>query len=205
MNNRYTHKCFVVLVSALLSVLVFSGCRGQKSTKPPIHLVLNMDNQEKFRAFGENTFYPDGRAMRPLIPGTVPRGHLNLNEAYYNGIIDSVFVNNPVKITPAIMTHGQDRFAIYCTVCHGALGDGNSIMKQKGFTPSPSYTDPRILGMKDGQIFDVITRGVRTMPAMSSQVPVADRWAIVAYVRALQKSGNASLQDVPPDKQGQLK
>ncbi len=203
--NRYTHTNFFWLMAALSGILVLTACRGQKSTSPPFHLVLNMDNQEKFRAFGENTFFADGRSMRPFIPGTVPRGLLNADEAYHTGKTNTKYVANPNKLTPAFLERGMERFTIYCAVCHGEGGDGNSIMKLKGFTPAPSYHEQRLLDMPDGQLFEVISNGIRTMPAMKMQVPVADRWAIVYYIRALQKSRNATLQDVPPDQRSQLK
>jgi len=193
------------ILLALLTVLIMLGCRGQKSTKPPIHLVPNMDNQQKFRAFGENPFFTDKRGMRSLVEGTVPRGYLQLDDAYYLGMLpDSQFVDNPVELTMELLKRGQERFGIFCSVCHGLTGQGTGIVVKRGYTPAPSYTDERILSFKDGEIFNVISNGVRTMKGLGTQIPVDDRWAIVAYVRALQRSQNARLEDVPEDKRSEL-
>ena len=103
-----------------------------------------------------------------------------------------------------LLERGRDRFNIFCSACHGLAGSGNGIMIQKGFTPAPSYFDERIVNLSDGQIFHVITNGVRTMQPVGNQVPVDDRWAITAYVRALQRSRNGTMQDVPEDKRAEL-
>jgi mono/diheme cytochrome c family protein len=164
-----------------------------------------MDKQEKFGAFGENPFFADNRAMRELVEGTVPRGFLQEDEAYFTGMKDSLFASNPMDITMELLERGQERYGIFCSVCHGLSGGGNGIVIQKGFTPATSYTDERILSFEDGEIFNVITNGVRTMPSLNTQIPVDDRWAIVAYVRALQRSQKASLEDVPFDQRSKLK
>ncbi len=196
--------CFFASLGCILALMIIPGCRGQKSVQPPIHLIPDMDNQGKYKAYGGNPFFSDGRNMRPLPEGTVPRGHLNADEVYYTGMADSQFVSNPERITMALMERGRERYDIFCSVCHGLTGDGEGIVIKKGFTPSPSYAEDRILQMQDGEIFQVITNGVRTMASMRIQVPVDDRWAIVAYVRALQRSMNASLDDVPEDKRSRL-
>lgn len=185
--------------------MLIPGCRGQKSEAPPIHIIQNMDNQAKYVPYGQNSFFADGRNMRPTVKGTVARGGLNNDSAYFHGKTDSQFVSIPVKLTMELMQRGRERYGIYCSVCHGLSGDGKSINVLKGFTPAPAYTDERLLKLRDGEIFNVISNGVRTMPSMAAQVPVEDRWAIVAYVRALQKSQLASIEDVPPDKQSLLK
>jgi mono/diheme cytochrome c family protein len=143
--------------------------------------------------------------MRPPVPGAVARGHLNENTGFHTGMRDSLYVDIPLKIDMPLLERGKERFDIFCAVCHGRTGNGKSIMALKGFTPAPSYQDPRLLEMKDGQLFQVITQGIRNMPGLSNQLPVSDRWAVVAYVRALQRSVNATLADVPPQKQNELK
>jgi mono/diheme cytochrome c family protein len=199
----FFHICLSVFFIAL-GLMVFTACRGQKSIHPPYHLVQNMDFQPKFRAYGENLFFQDRMNMRPLPEGTIPRGHLNEDEGLYSGVSDSQYVSNPLELNRALLVRGQDRYDIFCAVCHGRAGDGKGIMVQKGFTPAPSYHEERIMAMADGQLFSVITGGIRTMPAMKNQVPVKDRWAIVSYIRALQRSQRATLDDVPAEEKEKL-
>ncbi len=198
MANRLT----LIICSLAISFLL--GCRGQSSKKPPIHLNPNMDRQEKFKPYDDNSFYGDKRNMRPLPEGVVAMGHLKEDEAFYKGVVNGDYVNNPVKLTSEFMTKGQEKFNTFCTPCHGMAGLGNGIVVKKGFVLPPSLIDPRILGLKDGEIFSVISEGVRNMPSYGLQIQPKERWAIVAYIRALQKSQTASLQDIPADKHGEI-
>jgi mono/diheme cytochrome c family protein len=152
-----------------------------------------MEFQPRFNAYEGNTFFADGRNMRTPPAGTVARGLLKDDDAFYRGG-DSA---NPVQVSPVpvsaeLLERGQERFNIYCSPCHSRTGLGNGIVVQRGFLPPPSLHDPRIVEMPDGQIFQVITKGIRNMPSYAKQIPESDRWAIVAYVRALQFSQNAS-------------
>jgi mono/diheme cytochrome c family protein len=196
---------FIKPLVCLIGVLTAFGCRGQKSTEPPIHLVPNMDVQEKYKAFGENPVFHDKRNMRPIPEGTIARGHLDADKAYFTGMVDSQFVSNQLPLTMELLERGRERYDIYCSVCHGLTGSGKGIIIQKGFTPAPSYHDERIINMSDGEIFNVITNGIRTMQPVKTQVPVEDRWAVTAYIRALQRSQNGTINDVPEDKQAGLK
>ncbi len=181
--------------------LLMAGCRGMESRKPPIQPNLNMDFQVRYDPQEANPFFEDGRAMRPTVRGTIARGQLREDEAFYNGTSagNQMLDHIPVPVTRALLERGQQRFGIYCAVCHGYAGDGQGIMMtgNYGFTPAPSFHDPRLLAVQEGYIFNVITNGMRTMPPYAQQIAVADRWAIVAYVRALQRTENASVADVP--------
>ncbi len=201
--------------------LLLLGCRGQVSDSPPIHLNPNMDDVPRFDPYEENLLFSDRRAMRPLVEGTVPNqlqkdfgGYyadaalnpiLDRDDSFFQGHIDSQFVQkSPLRITSELMDRGQKKYEIYCGVCHGPTGVGNGIVVKKGFLPPPDLADSRLLNMADGEIFSVITHGVRNMPAYGKQITPSDRWAIVAYMRALQRARNATLDDVPSDKRNQL-
>jgi len=188
------------ILAILTIAFILSSCRGQPFKKQPIHLNPNMDQQKRMEAQEVNKFFADNRSMRQPPEGTVSRGHLKNNTVYYDGKNkDGSFVNdNPIKMTKAFINRGRNRFNIYCTPCHGQKGDGKGIVMvgQYGYVPAPSYHTDRIRNFPDGQIYDVIKNGVRTMPSYGSQVPVRDRWAIVAYIRALQKSEHATTEEV---------
>ena len=180
--------------AVLLASLTLVSCRGQLSEKPPIHPNQNMDFQERFNAQQSNTFFEDGRSMRTPVEGTVARGNLRLDRAMYEGQTNNGnFVEaNPMELTRDMLYRGKARYDIFCTMCHGGTGDGQGIIMtgQYGYVPAPSFHDDRIRNMPDGEIYSSIANGVRSMPSYASQIPVEDRWAIVAYVRALQRSQN---------------
>lgn len=184
-----------------LAGLALAGCRGMESSSPPIHIVPNMDNQEKFQAQEANPYFADGRAMRPLVAGTVARGFLREDAAFNLGRTEAgaPVATSPVPVTRELLLRGQQRYNIFCSVCHGKAGDGQGIIMtgQYGYTPAPSYHDDRLRGETDGHYFQVISNGIRSMPGYAQQIPVADRWAITAYIRALQRSQNAGAADVP--------
>ena len=192
-----------------LLVLFAVGCRGQFSDKPAIHPQQNMFNQERYDPQEANPFFADGRANRPLVPGTVSREGLRLDTVLYQGRgADGRFVkNNPLPITMELLQRGRERYNIFCAQCHDRAGTGQGMVLLyprklgiQGFPPPSSYHEDRIRNYDDGQFFDVIAHGIRTMPSYAAQVPPRDRWAIVAYLRALQRSQNASREDVPRDK-----
>ncbi len=190
-------------IALLLALPVLSGCRGMTSDKPPVHPNLNMDYQEKFEAQERNPFFADGRAMRPLVPGTVARGFLRENSALaYGRTPNGSYVQTmPVPLTRTLLERGRERYDIFCTPCHGLTGDGRGIIMtgNYGYVPAPTFHDDRLRGVEDGYIYEVIHYGVRNMPAYGYQISVEDRWAVVSYVRALQRSRNASADDVPAD------
>lgn len=182
-------------------ILVMAGCRGSSSSKPPIHISPNMDMQEKFEAQERNPFFADGRAMRAYVKGTVARGRLREDTRYYLGkTANGSFVTQiPIQIDAAVMERGRDRYEIFCSVCHGSAGDGRGIIMtgNYGYVPAPTYHSDALRAQSDGYLYDVIASGVRTMPSYATQIRVKDRWSIVAYIRALQRSQNASISDVP--------
>lgn len=203
----------VLAVLALVPFVMIARARATKSDRPRIHLIDDMDSQPKYRAQSANPAFADGRAMRPPVPGTVARGQLNEDDLFYRGRVgDQWAIEFPMPLTDAMLRRGQARFGIYCSPCHGLAGYGDGIVAkhadrlQEGtWVPPASYHTDLVRGRPVGQIFNTITNGIRNMPAYGPQIPVADRWAIVAYVRALQRSQNARIQDVPPEFQGTLK
>jgi mono/diheme cytochrome c family protein len=193
---------------AALVALALSGCRGTLSDDAPIHPNLNMDFQEKFEAQEANPFFADDAAMRQPVPGTVARGLLRTtgNAPYFLGrSADGAFVQQiPMAVNEQVVERGQERYNIYCAVCHGRAGDGQGIIMTGlvdgqgfGYTPAPTYHTDRLRSIEDGYYYDVITHGIRSMPSYAHELSVPDRWAIVSYIRALQLSQYATEADVP--------
>jgi mono/diheme cytochrome c family protein len=203
------------IIYRALSILLFiafataaSGCfRERPSEKPPIHLVPDMDNQPKYKAQEENKFFDDGSAMRQPVPGTVARGQLREDAVYFTGLDENgdTVSTSPVKTEMQLLTRGQERFNLYCSPCHGRAGDGQGIMLSRGYVPPPTFHSDRMRDLPDGYIFDVISNGVRNMPSYRQQIPVEDRWAIIAYFRALQRSQHATIEDIPQEQRPNLK
>ncbi|MDH3889471.1 MAG: cytochrome c [candidate division Zixibacteria bacterium] len=182
-------------------VAVIPGChRGRPSQDTPIHVVPNMDDQPRYEAQEAGPFFDNNMAMRKPIEGTIARGQLTTDMVYNTGfVVDSQLVKkSPLPISMHLLKRGQERFDIFCSPCHGRVGDGKGVMSQRGMLPPPTLHDERMRNIEDGHIFNVITNGKNNMAAYRFQVPVADRWAIVAYVRALQRSQNATADDLPP-------
>jgi mono/diheme cytochrome c family protein len=165
----------------------------------------DMHDQPKYKPFRQSDFFADQRSARPLVPGTVARGSLREDAVYYTGKVGSDFVAEiPVKVTPALLARGQERFQIFCSPCHGRTGRGDGMIVQRGFKAPSSYHVDRLRAMPIGYFYDVITNGFGAMADYSAQVPPADRWAIAAYIRTLQYSQYAPLADVPADKRDLL-
>jgi mono/diheme cytochrome c family protein len=168
------------LMLALLSALCTTACRQ------------DMHNQPRYKPFATTDFFGDGRSERPSIEDTVARGQLHLNDARYTGKVNGTDINYfPIQITRADLARGQERFDIYCSPCHGRLGDGRGMVVLRGFRQPPSYYEPRLVTAPVGHFFDVMTNGFGAMYSYASRVPVDDRWRIAAYIRALQLSANA--------------
>jgi quinol:cytochrome c oxidoreductase monoheme cytochrome subunit len=169
---------------------------------------LDMDFQPKFGPQEENPFFEDRAAMRAPVRGTVPRGELRDSSALYQGrAADGDYVDQiPIAINRKVLERGRDQYEIHCTVCHGKTGAGNGVIMRGdyGYTPASSYHVDRLRESPDGYLYDVIANGVRNMPSYGQKVSVMDRWAIVAYVRALQRSQNASPDDLPPGQRADL-
>jgi mono/diheme cytochrome c family protein len=189
---------------ALASAVAASGCaRGCTSSRPPIHLNPSMDDQPKVRPQTASRFFYDGASMRLPVPGTVPIGGLKEDAAFFTGKgADGQFVATiPATVDAALLERGRQRYAIYCQPCHDARGDGKGILFQRGNVPTASFHQERLLkNYPDGQIFDVITNGQGLMAGYRWPIPPADRWAIIAYVRDLQRkrTASAAAETAPP-------
>lgn len=204
----------LLLRSTMLGALSLVACRGNASDEPPIHLQRNMFTQDKGKAQSRNNFFEDHRVMRPTEPGTVSTTEAIEPSAYLTGKDDSgQFISRfpeGVTVDAKLLDRGQARYNIYCAPCHDRTGNGNGAViqhvKLTGALWQPkSYYDPAVMAEPVGQLFDVITHGVRTMPSYAYQVPVSDRWAIVAYVRALQRSQNLTAAQLSPEQRNNLK
>ncbi len=201
----------VIVVLAALSlvpIVLIARARAVKSARPRVHLVTDMDSQPKFKAQVRSPLFADKRAMRPPVEHAVARGELRVDEPFYRGKDpDGEWVTvMPVKVTEELMQRGKQRFEVFCATCHGLGGYGNGMIAKRAdalqegtWVPPTSFHTDTIRQREAGYLFNTITYGVRNMAAYGPQVPVADRWAIVAYIRALQRSQNATLEDVPAD------
>ena len=166
-------------------LLAAAGCRS------------DMHDQPKFEALEANPFFADGRAARPHIASTVARGELYADEHLYTGWIDGELAPSyPIEITAVTLARGRQRFDIYCAPCHGRLGDGNGMVAIRGFRHPPSYHSERLRTVPPGHFFDVITNGFGSMTDFSDRIRAEDRWAIAAYIEALQLAQHALLEDL---------
>ena len=174
------------LLALALVVAVGGACRQ------------DMHDQPKMKPLRPSAMFADGRSARPLVVGTVARGSLREDQAYFAGRTQAGFVTElPVKVTPDLLQRGRERFEVFCSPCHGRTGGGDGMVVQRGFKTPPSYHTDRLRGLPVGYLYDVATNGFGAMSGYAAQVPPADRWAIVAYVRVLQYSQHAPLADVP--------
>jgi len=177
-------------VAVAFALLTLAGCRQ------------DMQNEPRYKPLAESEFFSDHRSARPQVEGTVARGQLRIDEARYTGKLDGEDIDQfPIPIAKADIERGQNRFNIYCTPCHGRLGDGNGMVVLRGFRQPPSYYSDRLMHAPVGHFFDVATNGFGAMPSYASRLESDDRWRVVAYIRALQLSESATQSDVPP---GQL-
>jgi len=173
--------------------LAMAGCRQ------------DMHDAPSYDPLQATTFFANGAASRMLVANTVPRGLLredtHLNEGKVDGQLATTF---PMPVTAEVMARGQERFNVFCSPCHGRTGSGNGMVVQRGFRAPPSYHEDRLRNAPVGYFFDVMTNGFGAMQDYASQVPVADRWAIAAYIRALQLSQRATVADVPANRRAEL-
>ncbi|HKK70447.1 MAG TPA: cytochrome c [Candidatus Krumholzibacteria bacterium] len=161
----------------------------------------DMKDQPRFEPYEQSDFFPDGRASRELVDGTVPRGFLREDDAYYRGLTDDgTFVERiPAAVDAAMLERGRERYDIFCSPCHSMTGDGNGMIVQRGYKQASSYHQPRLRAIEDGYLYDVITNGFGQMAGYASQIDPEDRWAIVAYIRALQLAQFTDVATVEPD------
>lgn len=176
-----------------IGALVLAGCSQQMSEQP------------RYEPLQASPFFEDGRASRPLVPGTVARGHLRADEHFSTGRSAGALADTlPFPVTREVLARGQERFDIFCAPCHGRLGNGQGMVVRRGYSPPPSFHIDRLREAPVGHFFEVITKGFGAMPDYAVQVPAGDRWAIAAYMRALQLSEHATLADVPPGERHRL-
>jgi mono/diheme cytochrome c family protein len=212
MRNVYLATAFAVVLT--VSIL---GLRGRTFTKPPMDvfpewLFPGMKYQPKLTQQTESAFFADGRSDRVPPPDTVPSGYgpagqeVRNDDFLYRGkMADGTFARGfPLKVDMKLLERGRDRFSIYCLPCHGAVGDGNGIVKKYGMGAVPTYHDDRLRKMAEGEIFNTITNGKGQMNPYADKLLPADRWAVIAYVRALQRAQTGTVADVPDEHRGEL-
>jgi mono/diheme cytochrome c family protein len=217
---------FIGLGLFLVGLFAVAGFRGQKSGKTPIEIFPDMDHQPKVKAQVPSEFFADERGNRQPVAGTVPLGYEAPvskenpfpDEGKYRMVRYSTgtdYLNTgrfgdrwgtgiPLPVTAELMQRGQERYTIFCGVCHGASGGGNGVAGQYGLVAIASFHQDRLREMSDGEIYNTIVMGKNTMLGYGSKIPVDDRWAIVAYVRALQAAQTATINDVPPAERATL-
>lgn len=213
---RYFLLIFLTLTALVVGI---AGLRGHLSRKPPIEIISDMNRQFKLRPEQPDSFFANDRTSQLPPPGTVARSQpiqadngpvytyedSPVNTGHITGTTNFV-ATSPLPITPTMLRRGREQFEIYCTPCHGGLGDGNGITKKLGDMPAvANLHDKRIVEMPDGEIFNTITHGKNLMGAYGPMISIKDRWAVVAYLRALQLSQLGSTNDLPPAMQAALK
>ena len=194
--DRGKRRPSVVRLSRIALALIgfLAGCDQQ-----------DMVVQPKFRPLQDSSFFADGQVSRPVVPGSVARGQLHADKAFYTGesagmVIDTI----PLKVTPAVLERGRERYTIYCSPCHDQTGSGRGMIVRRGFSAPPTYHQERLRDAPSGHFFRVITNGYGAMYSYAARVTPEDRWAIVAYIRALQLSQHAKLADLPPEDRAKL-
>jgi len=179
---------------AVVSVFVLSGCRQ------------DMHDQPKYIPLRQSTFFSDSRSARPFVAGTVARGQLREDTLLHTGKVNGADADAfPFPIDATVMARGRERFDIYCSPCHGRTGQGNGMIVRRGYRAPPTYHQDRLRSAPAGHFFDVMTNGFGAMPDYAAQIKVADRWAIAAYIRALQLSEHAAVADVPTAERDKLR
>ena len=207
----FTLVTLVVLSWVPLALIM--RARVTTSSQPRIHIIPDMDNQPKYKTQSRNPLFADRRAMRPPVEGAVARGAVVGEQTYMSGRVGETWVVEiPVPVDEGLLATGRQRYDIYCSPCHGLAGYGDGMVAQRAdalqegtWTPPTSFHTDLIRQREAGHLFNTISNGIRNMPAYGSQIPVEDRWAIVAYMRALQRSQNATTDDVPEDIRAQLR
>ena len=210
---RWVGSTLVVLAALALApfACVFKA-RHTQSPLPRVHVVQGMDNQPRYKSQQANALFADTREARPPVFGTIARGRLDEDDGLILGMSNGAWIGTfPVPVTATLLHRGQERYQIYCAPCHGLAGYGDGIVAVRaerlaeGTWVQPSSMHAGlVLARPVGHLFNTITNGIRTMPSYGSQIPVADRWAIVAYVRALQRAGHASASVLSADERAKL-
>lgn len=180
-------------------LLAVAGCAFLAACRQDMH------DTPRYEPLEASTFFADGRGSRMPVANTVARGTLREDEHLYQGKIDGQLTDSfPMPVTAEVMARGRERFNVFCAPCHGRTGQGNGMVVQRGFRAPPSFHEERLRAAPVGYFFDVQTNGFGAMADYAAQVPVADRWAIAAFIRALQFSQRATVGDVPPERRAEL-
>jgi mono/diheme cytochrome c family protein len=205
----------IVAVASVVPFALAAKARYTKSDSPRIHLIQDMDSQPKYRAERANPFFADNRATRPAIDGTVAVGDAREDDKFYQGKEGGAWARtfpSQVALNDATMARGKERFGIYCAPCHGLSGAGDGMIAKRAdslaqgtWVPPTNVTQEYLRQMPVGELFNSISNGVRNMPGYAPQIKTEDRWAIIMYVRALQRSRSGNVNDVPPDARASLK
>jgi cytochrome c553 len=189
-RERFISRGWLCLFCGLLLLV---GCRQE------------MANQPRFEPLEASSFFADGRAARPLVPGTVARGQLRLDTHLHEGKVDGAVVETlPFPLSRDLLTRGRERYVIFCSPCHDRTGAGQGLIVQRGFPRPPSFHTDRLRDIAIGHFVEVMTEGFGLMPRYAAQLDSVERWAIAAYIRALQLSQHATIEDVPDDRRSQL-
>ncbi len=187
-------KRLAAWIGLLVCMLLAAGCTSRA-----------LADQPKFEPYEYSTLFEDNTSARPLVAGTVARGLLRSDTHLYAGTVDGAPATElPIPITAEVLARGQDRYNVFCAPCHGADGYGQGIIVQRGFTPPPSLHSERLRSLPPGYYFGVITNGIGAMYSYADRLQPQDRWAVVAYVQALQLSQSAAVDDLPPEVRSQL-
>lgn len=206
MTLRHIIISFLALIAVVVAI---AGLRGSISRKPPIELFADMVRQPRLRPQAASEMFPDGRGSRPQPAETVARGMVYSNTPINTGHTpdNKFFVEvNPLTITPELLAIGRERFGVFCATCHGLQADGNSVSRRIGAMPIiANLHDKRIAMMTDGELYNTVSNGKNLMSAYGASLSVQERWAVIAYVRALQLSRLGNLQDVPSELRDNLK
>lgn len=179
--------------TALLALVILAACRQ------------DMHDQPVYEALEAGPFFADGRASRPPVPGTVARDEGDLESPVHTGRSDGTFLaRGPLPVDATLLARGRERYDVFCAPCHDRVGTGDGMIVQRGYRRPPSLHETRLRDTADGYLFDVVTNGFGVMPGYASQVPAADRWAVVAYLRALQLAQNAPVTVLTTDERAGL-
>lgn len=212
MPRWLTLTAVVLVVLSWIPVALIIRAHNTTSAQPRYHIIQDMDAQPKYKPQMKNPLFADQRAMRPPIEGTVAVGELHADEARFLGQLEGEWVTSfPVEVTPALLDRGQERYDIYCSPCHGLAGYGDGMVSKRAdelqegtWTPPSSFHTELVRSRPVGHLYNSVANGIRNMPAYGSQVGVDDRWAIVAWVKALQRSQFATVDEVPAAERAQL-
>lgn len=202
-----TRKRTALTLATLALVAASSACSNFTSRQPPLQVFPDMKHQDKYKPQMHSAFFADGRTSRTPVEGTIAQELYKSDEAYSTGVTEAglYVAKNPEPITRELLERGQQRFNIYCAPCHDRTGSGRGVVPTKAVWVPGNMHDERIVNFVDGELYHVMSYGRRTMPGYRFQVTEKDRWAIVAYIRALQRSWKGTMTDVPVELQSKVR